>query len=131
MFNPLYEGQPLFGDVDRHLRDRGFVLWRLEQLVHYGIVGTRSDFLMPGSQYFDSRPVPVAAQGGQVYWAHAYFVPRELAFGVAHDDWRGAIRDACLTAAFGFRDLAGDTLHRVLAHCPSDVAKAIRGCLEA
>ena len=28
--NPIYAGQPLFGDVDRFLHDRGFVLWRLE-----------------------------------------------------------------------------------------------------
>jgi hypothetical protein len=27
-FNTLYEGQPLFCDVDKFLRDRGFVLWR-------------------------------------------------------------------------------------------------------
>ena len=129
MLNPLYEGQPLFGDVDRHLRDRGFVLWRLAHLVHYGIVGTRSDYPVNDIQYFDSRPVPLAAQGGQVYWAHAYFVPRDLAFGVEHDDWRGAIRDACLAAAFGFRDLAGDALARVLARAPEDAARAIRGCL--
>src|SRR5207248_2510884 len=35
MFSPLYEGQPLFADVDTYLRSRGFVLWRLDSLAHY------------------------------------------------------------------------------------------------
>ncbi len=34
-FNPIYEGQPLFGNIDGYLRERGFVLWRLDNLVHY------------------------------------------------------------------------------------------------
>jgi FkbM family methyltransferase len=33
-FNPIYSGQSLFCDVDRFLRDQGFVLWHLENLVH-------------------------------------------------------------------------------------------------
>jgi len=35
-FNPIYQGQPLFADVDSFLRQRGFVLWKLTNLVHYG-----------------------------------------------------------------------------------------------
>jgi FkbM family methyltransferase len=130
MLNPLYVGQPLFGDLDRHLRDRGFVLWRLAHLVHYGLAGTRSAFPLPDVQYFDSRPVPLPAQGGQLFWAHAYYVPRTLAFGAEHDDWQGALRDACLLTAHGFRDLAGDALARVVDRAPQDIADAIRSCLE-
>ena len=34
-FNPIYTGQPLFSDVDQHVRKRGFVLWKLSTLAHY------------------------------------------------------------------------------------------------
>ena len=33
-FNAIYEGQPLFCDVDRFMRDNGFVLWRLSDICH-------------------------------------------------------------------------------------------------
>jgi FkbM family methyltransferase len=130
MFNPLYEGQPLFGDVDRYLRDRGFVLWRLGNLVQYGMAGARSDFCVPDRQYFDSRPVEFPAQGGQSYWGHAYFVPDDLAFGEPTADWAGCLRDACMATAFGFRDLAGDALRRALPHAPAEAARAIEAALE-
>lgn len=32
-FNPMYTGQPLFGDIDEFLRSQGFRLWRLAHLV--------------------------------------------------------------------------------------------------
>jgi FkbM family methyltransferase len=129
-FNEIYEGQPLFGDVDRFLRQRGFVLWRLGNLVHYGLAEARSDAVGHEVQYFDSRPVPVPVQGGQLYWAHAYFVHREMAFGQGVVDWRDGIRDACAAAALGFRDLAGWSLCKALAVAPQEVAGRIRGALE-
>jgi hypothetical protein len=130
MFNPLYEGQPLFGDVDRYLRDRGFVLWRLGNLVQYGMAEARSDFGVPDRQYFDSRPVEFPAQGGQLFWGHAYFVPDDLAFGEPTADWAGCLRDACIATAFGFRDLAGDALRRALPHAPAETARAIEAAIE-
>lgn len=109
--NPLYSGQPLFGDVDRFLRDRGFVLWRLGHLVHYGLAGTSAEETFVGdSQHFDTRTVPFTAGGGQAYWAHAYFVAADALEPTA--DRVTGVRDAVAATAFGFPDLA---LHRLRA----------------
>ena len=110
-FNEIYQGQPLFGDVDRFLRARGFVLWRLQQLAHYGLPDVASSSVaVPDRQFFDSRLVDVAGEGGQLYWGHAYFVARELAFPPPR--LATAVRDACAVAAFGFGDLAESLLRR-------------------
>jgi FkbM family methyltransferase len=128
-FNPIYTGQPLFGDVDRFLRDRGFVLWRLGHLVHYGMAEARSDFAVEEWQCFDSRALPSTRQGGQLYWAHAYFVRHDAAFARPTPDWRSCLADACAFSAFRFYDLAGSSLLRALDHAPDDVAPAIRAAL--
>jgi FkbM family methyltransferase len=129
MFNPIYKRQPLFSDIDQFLRGRGFVLWRLAHLVHYGMLGARSDYDGQDRQCFDSRRVPFRSEGGQLYWGNAYYVRHEIAFGEPTTDWRGALRDACLASAFGFRDLAGATLRRALSHAPAEVAETIRRAL--
>jgi FkbM family methyltransferase len=105
-FNPLYQGQPLFGDVDRFLRERGFVLWRLGHFAHYGLPGGLSDFPCQDWQFFDSQPVPVASRGGQVFWGHAVFVRREMAHGQRPAGRPQAIRDALVASVLGFEDLA-------------------------
>jgi len=111
--NPIYRGQPLFGDVDRFLRQRGFVLWRLGHLVHYGLPEGESDVAVEERQFFDSRPVLFPARGGQLFWGHAFYVRREMAFGDAPpEDRQAALRDACLTRALGFDDLAARALRR-------------------
>lgn len=123
-FNEIYRGQPLFGDVDRFLRDRGFVLWRLQQLVHYGLDDVdSSEVVLDDTQYFDSRPVPVAGQGGQLFWGHAYFVPAQLAFRTGPPPpWGRAVRAACAASAFGFDDLARSLLGRAAGDAPEGVA---------
>lgn len=109
--NPLYEGQPLFGDVDRFLREQGFVLWRLGHLVHYGVAGLpAAEVETTDMQHFDSKPVPFTAGGGQLYWAHAYFVAAD-ALDTKTDRITG-VRDAVAASAFGFPDLA---VHRLRA----------------
>jgi FkbM family methyltransferase len=111
-FNELYEGQPLFGDVDRFLRARGFVLWRLQNLVHYGLPDVPSEGVaVPDRLFYDSRPIDVLGQGGQLYWGHAYYVAREIAF--PPERLASATRDAVAVAAFGFDDLAESLLRRV------------------
>lgn len=49
MFNPMYIGQPLFGEIDAFLRARGFRLWDI---------------------------FPFEKCGGQLMWSDAYFVSK-------------------------------------------------------
>ena len=106
-FNPIYEGQPLFGDVDGYLRAQGFVLWRLADLAHYSLPGGISDFPTTDTHHYDvHHPVTVAGTGGQLYWANAFYVRKEIAFPPAAIPWETALADAILTGALGFWDLA-------------------------
>ena len=108
--NPIYAGQPLFGDVDRFLRDRGFVLWRLGSLTHYGLSDVPADaVVVQDRQFFDSQPVEIAARGGQLFWGHAYYVAADLLESGPVSEEIG-VRDACSVAAFGFVDLAASRL---------------------
>ncbi len=106
-FNPIYEGQPLFGDVDAFLRSRGFVLWRLGSLTHYTDRPGRGPSPAADVFHYDSRPLPVAAMGGQLIWGHAYYVRPETAAGGAGLDRATRSRDAILLRVLGFHDLAG------------------------
>ena len=110
-FNPIYLGQPLFGDVDAFLRDHGFVLWRLMNLCHYALSGNR-----PRDERFDDQHVFASADdvltveitggGGRLFWGDALFVRRDLAEGVrpAEPDW--AARAACVLSTLGLHELA-------------------------
>ena len=126
-FNEIYERQPLFGDVDRFLREKGFVLWRLRQLVHYGLEDVAPGALSPEeSLHDDSRP----HRGGQLFWGHAYFVRKELAFpGDQPHEWQQAVRDAVAFSAFGFTDLALSTLRRARAQAPAGCRADLRRLL--
>jgi|SRR5579864_325345 len=131
MFNPIYTGEPLFGDIDRFLRARGFSLWRLNHLVHYGMAQAKEDFEGRDVQFFDSHTaIHFATHGGQITWGHAYYVRMETAFGEQTFDWRTCLLDGCLTCALGFRDLAGWSLERALAHAPSTASAAIREAMQ-
>ena len=72
-FNPIYEGQPLFGDVDAYLRSCGFSLWRLDHLVHYSLAPPVAEETLA---FFDSVPITSPRPGGQIYWGHAFYVSR-------------------------------------------------------
>jgi FkbM family methyltransferase len=124
-FNPMYDGQPLYADVDRFLRAHGFVLWRLRQLVHYEIAGHSSKFVAGDEQVFENRPIRFPAEGGQLFWGHAYYVPEELAFGKAGQDWRECVRDAAITWAYSFYDLARQALESAAETCPDSVTPTI------
>jgi FkbM family methyltransferase len=109
--NPIYAGQPLFGDVDRFLRDRGFVLWRLGNLTHYGLADGSSDaVVVEDRHFFDSRPVEIAGGGGQLFWGEAYYVAADLLESGRPVSKETGVRDACSVAAFGFVDLAASRL---------------------
>lgn len=113
-FNPIYEGQALFCDVDRFLRDEGFVLWRLSDLCHYapGEDETRSLNLMLAF----SPPQEIqnlAVRGGQIFWAQAQYVRAEFPrTGVSQLPEENAIRAAAVVASAGFWDLALEILSK-------------------
>jgi FkbM family methyltransferase len=104
-FNPIYIGQPLFGDVDRFLRDRGFVLWKLSTLAHYSPGDASRMQEQPNTNYYDSQTVSHAVLSGQLYWGHAYYVRKEIAAGSSRD-WQQSVRDAALMDVLGFSGLA-------------------------
>jgi hypothetical protein len=112
-FNPLYEGQALFCDVDRFLRDHGFTLWRLGNLAHYSTGHLRTVHhplhigSAPGGHAW--RTVP----NGQLFWADAYYVKNDYtpiaANAVTSAEALGA---AALFGQLGFWDLAIETIRK-------------------
>lgn len=124
-FTPMYLGQPLFGEVDAALRERGFALWRLGHLVHYGRDGACD---LPGpalDAFYDGHHEAAPGRGGQLYWAHAHFVAADIAFREP-GSWRQKTRDAAICACAGFEELARWALADALAdHPPAQAAAAI------
>src|SRR5262249_30005147 len=130
-FNPMYEGQPLFGDVDRFLRERGFVLWNLATLSNHRVLGARAG-LRPASQTFDFEASRYTRRSGQLFWADAVFVREEMARTYPRTDWPVALRRACLAMALGLDELAGlalDTHARELRGEAREVVEAVRRLL--
>jgi FkbM family methyltransferase len=104
--NPMYLGQPLFGDVDAFLRSRGFRLWRLGHLVHYSSPEHRPVAGRRDRQFFDGRLVEFQSGPGQLTWGHAYF----CAEAMVHPQRRPAaerVRDAAAAVLLGLEELAG------------------------
>jgi FkbM family methyltransferase len=108
-FNPIYLNQPLFGEVDKFLRDRGFVLWKLSTLAHYSRGDTSRAEEQPNTNYYDSQTVSHAVLSGQLYWGHAYYVRKEIASRSSRD-WQQSVRDAALMDVLGFSGLAKQLL---------------------
>ena len=78
-FNPMYAGQPLFGDVDRTLRAAGLKLWRLDHLVHY-LMRHRDQLERSVTAAFDNVHTSHPGGCGKLFWANALFFrdPREV-----------------------------------------------------
>jgi len=77
-FNPIYEGQPLFSDVDSFMRKKGMSLWGFKNLHHYSLGSRRPSI---GRQFVltcDGDPESLSSRGGQLFWADALYVRREL-----------------------------------------------------
>jgi FkbM family methyltransferase len=113
-FNAIYEGQPLFWQVDAYLRNAGFELWRLGPLVHYSDNRTGSRGTTALEVYFDSVPSAMVNGAGQLFWAQAYYVRTDL--GVCGIDQLPAARGWRVAAAvrgLGLNDLAELVLSRV------------------
>jgi len=109
-FNPIYESQPLFGNIDQYLRDRGFVLWRLANLAHYSRWRLSSQLQIPDHVHYDSVAVKHATRGGQLFWGNAFYVRAEIAEGSISGSLAQARRDSALMLALGFNDLAANLL---------------------
>jgi FkbM family methyltransferase len=78
-FNPIYEGQTLFGETDTYLRSKGFVLWRLSNLVHYSLGGELLSVPNKNSVCFDTNVRQEAeAFGGQLFWADARYIHSDV-----------------------------------------------------
>jgi FkbM family methyltransferase len=130
-FNRMYEGQPLFGDLDGFLRAHGFVLWHLENLSHHRQRGARSG-LRQGKQLFDFDDARFSSRSGQLFWADALFLRAEVARPRRATEWSEALRHACVTAALGLDDLAGlvlDLHYRDLDGEDRETVEAIRALL--
>ena len=112
-FNPLYEGQPLFGDVDKFLRDRGFVLWRLGNLAHYstGIVGGPQHQMLISAEPGGHQPI--AVPNGQLFWADAFYIRRDATpITNAVLESTDGIAGAALVSQWHFNDLALEMLRK-------------------
>ena len=58
-------------------------------------------------QYFDRHVARFDSGSGQLFWANAYYLRREVAYPEAEAGWQSLVRDACITGALGFHDLTG------------------------
>lgn len=113
-FNPIYEGQTLFGETDTYLRSKGFVLWRLSNLVHYSLGGEQLVMPERNSVCFDTNVrLEAEAYGGQLFWADARYVHRDVLAPRLPDSTRRQ-RDLRLFEALNMVDVV-DHMNRIPA----------------
>lgn len=77
-FNPIYDGQPTFSDVDLFLREYGFVLWKLSNIVHYSKNNESDKELGTDSINYDHHRLEYPVRGGQIYWADAFYIKKKI-----------------------------------------------------
>ena len=104
-FNPIYEGQTLFGETDTYLRAKGFQLWRLSNLVHYSLGGDALVLGDPNTIFFDdNQRQEMPAYGGQLFWADAKYVHSNV-FMNCNAESMQTQRDIILFKALGLDDV--------------------------
>jgi FkbM family methyltransferase len=128
-FNELYTGAPLFGDVDRFLRERGFLLWKLRDLAHYPQTGAPAGWTTPDASYYDTHVAWFRSRVGQVFWANAFYLKKETARPSPASCWSRLVRDACVTGAHGFFDLSLLALELARAHAPEQARPLVDAAL--
>jgi len=111
-FSELYEGQPLFADVDRFLRAQGFVLWRLGDLCHYAEV-TSDAVTFREDAYYGGRSVSTEAGNGRLFWGNAVYFRDYLQFDRSEESARRLLTLACLFSARGDRVAAAACVERL------------------
>ncbi|PNG26306.1 FkbM family methyltransferase [Methylocella silvestris] len=114
-FNELYEGQPLFGDVDRFLRNHGFVLWRFNHLAFCSnglLEDSGAPVLLHSVDGDTYQSVPQA--NGQLFWGDAQYVRSEFVPTQpdARLDREKALKGAILVGQQGHWDLALEMLRK-------------------
>lgn len=78
-FNEIYEGQPLFSDVDKYLRGYGFELWRISSLVHYSKYGRPKAEGDVNTLHHDlTVNYSVPSAGGKLFWSDARYINTRL-----------------------------------------------------
>ena len=121
-FNPLYQGQALFHEVDAFLRGQGFALWRLPQLVHY----TPEHFSASETAVESVSTPPARVErsnpgNGQLFWAQAHYVrASSLVWDSTSISAEFARRAAVIASAYGYWDLS----LMVLAKCSETAPEA-------
>ncbi|MFN2607041.1 MAG: FkbM family methyltransferase [Acidimicrobiales bacterium] len=129
-FNELYEGVPLFSEIDRFLRTKGFVLWRLRDMAHYAQRGVARDWWSEEFFYYDDLAARFLTGGGQLFWANAFYLRRPVAYPTAEAGWESLVRDACITSALDLPDLVGLALEQTGDTAPDEVAQAVATILK-
>jgi FkbM family methyltransferase len=125
-FQELYEGQPLFNDVESFLRDRGFGLWRLRDIYHCGLSRAgRGEPVFGVGEYVEHTRL-----GGQIAWANAVFVRDELADTGSQLGWPARARDACVSSIFGFPELVELALREAVTGAPEPARGVLADALE-
>ncbi len=126
MFNPLFEGGPLFSEVDAFLRDRGYVLWRFRDLVSHALREAPKPPPVTEQLWYEGTTQPIRVPGGQHMWCNAHFVREDMYAPDSRLGWRTRLRDVCLTDVLEFHDLAFVSLARLVSEpdCPDAVRSA-------
>ncbi|WP_415409426.1 FkbM family methyltransferase [Synechococcus sp. A10-1-5-9] len=77
-FNPIYENQALFSDVDAFMREKGMVLWGFKHIQHYVFGAQHLSMDRKLLLKYDANEEVTNARGGQLFWADALYVRRNL-----------------------------------------------------
>lgn len=104
-FNPIYEGQCLFWEVDAYLRSNGFMLWRMQNMVHYSYDAERIVLNEPNMAHFDNAAQEILAFGGQLFWADARYVHSSVLFGKYSEESWQLEQDLVLFEVLGMPDI--------------------------
>ncbi|HEX4034142.1 MAG TPA: FkbM family methyltransferase [Solirubrobacteraceae bacterium] len=121
-FQPLYVGQPLFGDVDAFLREHGFVLWRLRDIAHCGLTSVGRD----EAAFVVGERAETTRTGGRVSWANAVYVRSEAADPDVRLDWTASARDACAAVLFDLPELVVLNLERAAEGAQGGARRTLR-----
>ena len=130
--NEMYEGAPLFAEVDTFLRTKGFELWGFPVIASYQAMDSRSRRIVDLDIHWSGDvPVPVPVADAQIFWADALYVKRD--FALAEEATLGSlITDAALAvgmARFGLARRALDAAIRLASGSVLDSLVEARACL--